>query len=169
MAQNRLFRSGVLAACLVTAMAEPAGAAPRAVIGSGPDFVYGTNPLSGAIATVSAADLGSDTTQLMLAVSDVDAPAGTEFGAHLHVNPCGAAPSAAGGHYLHSASESEPLRGREVWLDFVVDANGSGRAVATREWTPTNRPDRSVVIHVLGTDHETGAAGARLACIDLDA
>jgi Cu/Zn superoxide dismutase len=65
--------------------------------------------------------------------------------------------------------ESDALRRREVWLDFVVDANGNGRAVATREWTPTNRPDRSVVIHAVGTDHETGVAGARLACIDLDA
>lgn len=169
MSDNRLFRTGVLAACLLTVMAEPAGAAPRAVVGSGPDYVYGANALSGATATVSAADLGSDATQLALAVSGVDAPAGTEFGAHLHVNPCGAAPSAAGGHYTNADVQSDTLRQREVWLDFVVDANGNGRSVATRDWTPTNRAARSVVIHVAGTDHETGVAGARLACIDLDA
>ncbi len=169
MTQDRLFRVGVLAACLVTAMTEPAGAAPRAVIGSGPDFVYGTNALSGATAAVAASDLGSDVTQLVLTLSDVNAPEGTEFGAHLHVNPCGSAPSAAGGHYTHSGVQGDTLRRREVWLDFVVDANGNGRSVATRDWTPSNRADRSVVIHALGTDHETGVAGARLACIDLDA
>lgn len=167
----RLRRAGLAAACLTVPFVagSTAGAAsPRQVIGTGPDYVYGTNSLSGATATVSAADLGSDGMQFALQVADIDAPAGTELGAHLHMAPCGSAPGSSGGHYAHPGTDG-PLQQREVWLDFVVDANGRGRAVATRDWTPTNRADRSVVIHVLGTDHETGAAGTRLACIDLDA
>lgn len=150
------------------AMASPVGASRGSVVGTGPDYVYGANALSGATATVSAAALGSDTSQLVLEVVGVDAPAGTEFGAHLHVNPCGSAPAAAGGHYVEPDAHGT-LAHQEIWLDFVVNARGRGRAVATRDWTPTSRADRSVVIHVLGTDHETGAAGSRLACIDLDA
>lgn len=172
MSHRHMTLGGLLAAGAVTslvAVAVPtAGAGNRATIGEGPDRVYGANALSGASAKVSAADLGSDTTQFVLQVEGVDAPAGTTFGAHVHTRPCGPSPADAGGHYMDGAAGGS-LRHREVWLDFSIDAHGRGQSVATRDWAVTNRPDRSVVLHVAGTDHATGAAGARLACIDLDA
>jgi Cu/Zn superoxide dismutase len=172
MSLRRIGLGGVLAATtvatIVAVTVPSAGADGTTTIGEGPDRVYGTNALSGASAKVSAADLGSDTTRLVLEVEGVDAPAGTEFGAHVHVNPCGPSPADAGGHY-GDGDAGGTLRHREVWLDFSVDAHRRGRAVATRDWAVADRVDRSIVLHVLGTDHATGAAGARLACIDLDA
>lgn len=152
---------------LFVAAATTAGADSRSVIGSGPDFVYGGNALTGATATISAADVGTDTSQLALDLAGVDAPAGTRFGAHVHTSPCGAAPSAAGPHYANQDARGS-LEHREMWLDFAVDGLGRAHAVATRNWSVQSRQDRSVVIHAVATDHDTGVAGARLACIDLD-
>ena len=148
-----------------------AGVGNSTTIGQGPDHVYAVappamNPLVGASATVSAGSPGGNE-QITLQVTGVDAPAGTEFGAHVHVNPCGATGAAAGGHY--AVAGDGPLQNREVWLDLRVDAHGRGHAIATRGFRIENRADRSVTIHAVGTDHETGGAGARLACIDLDA
>ena len=169
---TRRFAIGTAAATaiiapLMVASSTVAGADNRSVIGTGPDYVYGTNALTGATATVSAAELGNESSQLALDVAGVNAPAGTRFGAHVHNLPCGAAPSSSGGHYVEQGARGS-LEHREMWLDFAVDALGRGHAVATRNWSVDNRPNRSVVIHVLATDHETGAAGTRLACIDLD-
>ena len=160
--------AAAIIAPLALASVTAAGADARTVVGSGPDYVYGNNALVGATATVSAASLGNDSSQFELEVAGVDAPAGTRFGAHVHTSPCGATPGAAGGHYLDQSARGS-LEHREVWLDFAVDALGRGHAVATRNWSVTDRPNRSVVIHVLATEHATGAAGTRLACIDLDA
>ena len=132
--------------------------------------MYGTNAISGATATVLAADGGNDTFQLELVVDGVNAAAdtGTRFGAHVHTSPCGSTPSSSGGRYARTDANGT-LEHREVWLDFAVDALGSGHAVATRNWELVNRADRSIVIHAVATDHGTGVAGVRLACIDLDA
>ena len=50
-----------------------------------------------------------------------------------------------------------------MWLDFAVD-DGAGTATASMPFIPLPG-DRSVVIHALATDHHTGLAGARLACL----
>jgi Cu-Zn family superoxide dismutase len=168
-ARRRALLAGLLAAAAFS-VASPAGAGNgnSTVIGTGPDYVYVAGALSGSNATVSAGSLGSGNSQITLTVERVNAPAGTKFGAHVHVNPCGTAGADAGAHYA-AAVDNGPLKNTEVWLDFSVDANGRGHATATRQFEITNRAARSVIIHVMGTDHETGIAGARLACIDLDA
>ena len=48
-------------------------------------------------------------------------------------------------------------------FDFAVD-DGAGTATASVPFIPLPG-DRSVVIHALATDHHTGLAGARLACL----
>jgi Cu-Zn family superoxide dismutase len=147
-----------------------AGKGNSLTIGEGPDFVYVPGSLSSARATVTAASLGGGNSQIAIAVEGIDAPAGTTFGAHVHVNPCGdleQGGGASGPHY-YSEAASGPLKNHEVWLDFTVNANGSGHAVATRHFEVSDRANRSVIIHVMGTEHGSGAAGARLACIDLD-
>ncbi len=161
--------AGVLAAAAVLSVASPSGAGQgnSAVIGSGPDYVYVAGALTGATASVSAGALGSGNSQITLDVDGVNAPAGTKFGAHVHVSPCGVTGAAAGPHYAGAVDGT--LKLTEVWLDFTVDAHGSGHAVATRQFEITNRAARSVIIHAMETDHDTGVAGARLACIDLDA
>jgi Cu/Zn superoxide dismutase len=143
------------------------------VVGVGPDFVnpdpnLAPNPLANATVIVSAGAVGSGNQQVSLDVSGIDAPAGTRLGAHVHQNACGSTAGASGGHYLNPAGGT-PLEQREVWLDFTVDANGNGHAVATRNWSIDSFATRSVVIHALHTDHSTGVAGSRLACTDIDA
>lgn len=167
---RRLVVGAAIAAGAFTVAALPAGAGQgnSTTIGTGPDDVYpGGDALASADATVSAGALGSGNSQITLSVDGVVAPAGTRFGAHVHQFPCGATGADAGPHYATSGGKG-PLKNQEVWLDFTVNANGSGHAVATRHFDVTDRANRSVIIHVMGTEHGTGAAGARLACIDLD-
>ncbi len=161
--------AGLVIASITLASAGPAiaGNGNSTTIGNGPDYVYVPGSLSNAQATVTAASLGSGNSQITLAVEGVVAPAGTTFGAHVHENPCGATGAASGPHY-NTGATSGPLKNSEVWLDFSINANGSGHAVATRQFEVSDRANRSVIIHVTGTEHGTGAAGARLACIDLD-
>lgn len=108
----------------------------------------------------------------LLRVEGVGASAdGHTFGAHLHVGPCIAGdPDAARGHYntdvvvkgilppLNEISEET-----EMWLDITVD-EGSATATASVPFVPIPAT-RSVVVHALETDHDTGGAGPRLACI----
>ncbi len=94
-------------------------------------------------------------------------PLRTRLGADLHQNPCGSSALASGPHYQNPLG-GHPLQQRELWLDFTVDANGTGHSVATRDWSVTAFPTRSVVVHVAHTDHDTGVAGGRLACTDID-
>ncbi len=159
-----------LAGSILAAGPAAAGNGNSEVIGSGPTYVYpGGDALASADATVSAGALGNGNSQITLSVDGVAAPAGTKFGAHVHENPCGAMSGGASGpHYNVDPEGDGPLKNREVWLDFTVNANGSGHAVATRSFEVPDRANRSVIIHVMPTEHGTGAAGARLACIDLD-
>jgi Cu-Zn family superoxide dismutase len=55
----------------------------------------------------------------------------------------------------------------EIWLDFTTDATGAAIALTTVDWTFTGRQARSVVIHEHRTQHG-GAAGARVACLNVD-
>ncbi len=92
-----------------------------------------------------------------------------EYGAHVHTMPCGAHPAEAGPHYQNVPS-SDPASANpdnEIWLDFTTDATGTAIALTTVDWTFTERQAHSVVIHEHHT-HRGGAAGARLACLNVD-
>jgi Cu-Zn family superoxide dismutase len=85
----------------------------------------------------------------------------------VHQRPCGPLGSDAGGHYQHAGATGS-LEDREVWLDVTVNAGGNGHSVAIRPWSLDESTPRSVIVHALPTAPDTGAAGARLACIDFD-
>ncbi|WUI49308.1 superoxide dismutase family protein [Streptomyces sp. NBC_00414] len=87
--------------------------------------------------------------------------AGHAYGVHVHRNPCGADPAAAGGHYQHrpSANPAATNAENEVWLDFTADGRGEGGASARHDWNFRRGEAASVVLHA-----EPGGAGARLAC-----
>jgi Cu-Zn family superoxide dismutase len=135
---------------------------------TGPDFTYGSaNPFAAATAAVHVVKTGGGETQVTLHVRDADGPTGQRYGAHVHVNPCGGDGSAAGGHYQH-AGAGGTLEAREVWLDFTLNDSGNGHSSASRPWSLDEGSPRSVIIHAMPTNPADGAAGARLACIDLD-
>ena len=151
-------------------MPASAGNGNSTVIGDGPDLVASSvspNPLAHAITQVSAANVGSGNLQVTLDVWDVNAPAGTTFGAHVHVTPCD--PSlpglGAGGHYSGPLT-SGPFARHEIWLDFTVNAHGRGHAVATRQFS-IGPSARSVIIHANPTNPDDGTAGGRLACTNV--
>lgn len=146
-------------------IASAGGGAHRSV---GPDYTYGTpDPFADATAVVQVVNNGHEGTKVSLHVRGVSADAGQEFGAHVHQLPCGPAGSDAGGHYQH-AGATGTLEEREVWLDFTVNPAGNGHATAWRPWSLDQSTPRSVIIHEMPTAPDTGGAGARLACIDLD-
>ena len=145
---------------------SPAAADPGQVVrADGPTFVYDA-ALANIATRVQAVSLPNGKTIVTLDVSGMPAQyIGTTFGAHVHVNACGAAPLAAGAHYASpTANPSVPLEQREVWLDFTVDETGTAHAKATRSFHIAAGAANSVVIHALPTNSGTGAAGARLAC-----
>ena len=124
-------------------------------------------PFDGATADVQlvASRKGS---HALLRVRCVDGADGETFGAHLHAGPCVAGDGAAAlGHYntdvIAGVTPPEVSERTEVWLDITVD-DGAGTATASVPFVPLPG-ERSVVIHALATDHHTGAAGARLACL----
>ncbi|MFE7072467.1 superoxide dismutase family protein [Streptomyces sp. NPDC057620] len=87
--------------------------------------------------------------------------AGHAYGVHVHRDPCGAEPAAAGGHYQHRPS-TDPAAANpenEVWLDFTADDRGEGGASVRHDWNFRRGEAASVVLHA-----EPGGAGARLAC-----
>ena len=107
----------------------------------------------------------------MLRVRGVEGADGQTFGAHLHLGPCVAGqPAAALGHYntdvLAGVVSPETNERTEVWLDVTVD-DGSGTATASVPFVPSPG-ERSIVIHAVATDHDTGTAGARLACLPVE-
>lgn len=170
MPPSRRVRRYVLAPTIALGVLGAGGAALAAgssARSTGPDYAYGAeNPFADARAAVHVVHTGAGGTHVTLNVWDVDAPAGQRFGAHVHQSPCGASGSAAGGHYQHAGATGS-LEAREVWLDVTIDGAGNGRSMATRPWSLDDGAPRSVIVHALPTDG-TGAAGARLACIDLD-
>jgi Cu/Zn superoxide dismutase len=124
-------------------------------------------PFDGATAAVQlvASSKGS---HALLRVRGVDGADGMTFGAHLHAGPCVTGDGAAAlGHYntdvIAGLTPPEVSERTEVWLDITVD-DGAGTAAASVPFVPIPG-ERSVVIHALATDHHTGAAGARLACL----
>ncbi|MGP4110541.1 superoxide dismutase family protein [Streptomyces sp. 4N509B] len=109
-------------------------------------------------------DTDTDTMRIDLTVSGLRP--GHTLGAHVHTEPCGPDPAAAGGHYQHHPGE-EPWRANpynEVWLDVTPDPAGVGVAVAWQRWLFREGGAGSLVLHEHATD-ETGDAGGRVACL----
>ena len=160
-------KRAMAATTVVAATAGTAGVALGSSSRStGPEYTYGTTgEFTDATAEVHVVTTGDGGSVITLHVRNADADAGRTFGAHVHQSPCGTEGSAAGGHYQHSPSGD--LEGREVWLDFTVNGAGNGHAEARRPWAVDQSTPRSVIIHAAPTASD-GAAGARLACIDLD-
>jgi Cu/Zn superoxide dismutase len=105
----------------------------------------------------------------VLRVKGIDASAdGETFGAHLHSGPCVAGNGAAAlGHYntdvLAGITPPEVSEDTEMWLDITVE-DRAATATASVPFVPVPG-SRSVVVHAMATDHHTGGAGARLACL----
>jgi Cu-Zn family superoxide dismutase len=111
---------------------------------------------------------------------------GETYGAHVHYLACGATGAAAGAHYQNipdpavggseTVSSTDPAyanSANEVWLDFVTNAKGKGRAHTVVDWRfrPTAPgTTRSVILHIdptsTGGTVPPGNAGARLACLN---
>jgi Cu/Zn superoxide dismutase len=109
--------------------------------------------------------LGDDESAFVLRVRGIDRDAaGTTYGAHLHSGACVPGDGAAAGPHYNSATPPVIDADHEVWLDFTATAGGTGRATAVVPFVPVHGA-RSVVIHEAATDHGTGGAGARLACM----
>ncbi|MGW4109510.1 superoxide dismutase [Actinosynnema sp. NPDC004786] len=94
------------------------------------------------------------------------------YGAHVHVNPCGAGPADAGPHYQHvPGGATDPAFANprnEIWLDFTTDGRGRGQALARVDWRFGERRPGSVVLHEEHTHTEpghAGTAGARVGCL----
>ncbi|HEX6916987.1 MAG TPA: hypothetical protein VF140_02845 [Phycicoccus sp.] len=105
----------------------------------------------------------------LLRVSGIGAAAdGSVFGAHVHLGPCVAGNGGAAlGHYntdvLAGVSPARVTERTEVWLDLHVE-DGAATSTASVPFVPLPGA-RSVVVHAKETDHSTGAAGERLACL----
>lgn len=98
-----------------------------------------------------------------------------DYGAHVHVRPCGPTGADAGPHF-QQVEAPEGVSGdptyanpdNEVWLDFHTDAAGNAVTTAFGDWDLRGAA-HSFVIH----EHRTktapgvaGDAGSRLACLD---
>ncbi|HYN66604.1 MAG TPA: hypothetical protein VES93_06920 [Ornithinibacter sp.] len=171
-ASRRALAVPAIVALAAVAATAPASAGPRGplVRTSGPlsDLQSTAGPFDGATAAFQlvASAKGSHG---LLRIRGVDASAdGETFGAHLHLGPCIAGNGAAAlGHYntdvIAGVTPPEISDDTEMWLDITVD-DGAGTATASVPFVPL-AGTRSVVVHALETDHHTGAAGARLACL----
>nr|WP_042187857.1 superoxide dismutase [Kibdelosporangium sp. MJ126-NF4]CEL17296.1 hypothetical protein [Kibdelosporangium sp. MJ126-NF4]CTQ91475.1 hypothetical protein [Kibdelosporangium sp. MJ126-NF4] len=99
-----------------------------------------------------------------------------QYGAHVHVKPCGAAPADSGPHFQDQQDPVQPSVDpayanprNEIWLDFTTDRGGNGIAVAKVPWGFAGRQASSVVVHESHTHTDpghAGTAGARLACLN---
>ncbi len=170
--RRRTMRAGISTAAAAALLLGTGGAASAGGGGaqvtkaSGPTYLYGTvNPLAGVALEIHAVQTPSGKTIVSLHATGF-APnlAGRTFGAHVHVNACGATGAAAGPHHQNSLPTTD-LEAREIWLDLTVGADGTAQARATRDWVFTSSA-QSVVVHESPTDPTTGAAGPRLACTD---
>ncbi len=100
------------------------------------------------------------------------------YGAHVHVNKCGAAPAEAGPHFQNVPDPVQPSVDpayanprNEIWLDIHTDGNGFAFTSSTVDWQFTERHAKSVVLHNEHTHTkpgEAGTAGPRLACVNVD-
>lgn len=102
---------------------------------------------------------GATTTTVKLRVTGLRP--GHAYGVHVHREPCGADPAAAGGHYQHEPSgDPAAVNPRnEVWLDFTADGRGGGAARARHAWGFRRGEASSVVLH-----DAPGGGGVRVGC-----
>ena len=95
---------------------------------------------TGATANVTIA-VANNNTEVTLAVTGMVPD--RQYGAHLHVKPCGAEGTAAGPHHQQqpdpAAASSPPSvnpsfanPANEVWLDFTADGSGAARVTAVQ-------------------------------------
>ncbi|WP_305786499.1 superoxide dismutase [Symbioplanes lichenis] len=143
-----------------------------------PTITYDTSVVpSGATAKV---ELAAVRPGLMIGLTVTGMVPRRSYGAHLHTQPCTLEPDDAGPHYQHQADPSKPSVDpsyanprNEVWLDFTADERGGGHSMARQEWVfDPARPPRSLVVHEKSTRTDAGkagTAGARVACLTLDA
>ncbi|HTJ36231.1 MAG TPA: superoxide dismutase family protein [Dactylosporangium sp.] len=154
---------------------HPAATAPSGTAA----FLYDASAATASAAAELTMHSVGDRTKITLAVTGFN-PKHT-YGAHLHVNPCGKDPKAAGGHFQHhpeptasSSPSNDPMYANpqnEAWLDFTTDDHGNGKAAAEQAWalTPQHRP-YSLVIHEEKTKTGpgvAGTAGGRVACLTI--
>ncbi len=106
-------------------------------------------------------------TSAVLVITGLDpSSAGKTYGAHVHSGPCvGGQPAAAGPHYNIEGPTGPPDPDHEVWLDFTVLPGGVAYSQTAVPFVIPSGAAQSVVIHEKATDPNTGAAGARLACL----
>lgn len=160
-----------VAAALTSQIAAPASAAPARARGAGElrDLQTASEqPTDHATAQVVAVESGGSTT-VRLKVQGLDHDAvGVGLGAHVHVGSCVTGNGgAAGPHY--NSNGATPTAVNEVWLDFVVEANGTAWAETTVPFVIPAGGAAAVVIHAdetsTGPSPPAGAAGPRWACI----
>jgi len=92
-------------------------------------------------------------------------PAGREFGSHVHALPCDV--NAAGGHYRNDPA-GPATSTNEIWLDFTASDAGNGNSQAVAAFLIRPNGAHAVAIHDHGTDPATGAAGPKLACVNVN-
>lgn len=121
-------------------------------------------PVDGARAQLRLTFRGGSTVAVLTVRDLARSARGTTYGAHLHSGPCVPGDGAAAGPHYNAATPPVPDARHEIWLDFTVDRHGVGRARTVVPFVPAHGT-RSIVVHEMATDHHTGAAGARLACM----
>jgi superoxide dismutase, Cu-Zn family len=157
------------------ALAAPALAGPGAHVAGDLTRYSATSPLAdapeGATAKVHSVETGDGRTIVTLHVTGMRPDA--QYGAHAHVNACGATGAAAGPHYQYvQGGLTDPAYANpqnEIWLDLTTNAAGNGHAKAVVDWQfPSDRRARSVIIHERHTSTGAGTAGVagqRVACL----
>jgi Cu-Zn family superoxide dismutase len=172
--QMKLIRPGMAAAALLTVVAIAATAGLAAAAGAtvtraGGNLLafadpYGTgapNPIDGGEAFVVATANGDGSTNVNFHVRNQ--PPNREFGAHVHILACN--DNKAGGHYRNVPADGASPE-NEIWLDFTTNAAGIGSAHASVDWQIPAGAAKAIIIHDHETD-STGAAGAKLACLNV--
>ena len=157
------------------ALAAPAVAGPGAHVADELTRYSATQPLAfapeGATASVHSVETGDGRTIVTLHVRGLQPLA--RYGAHAHVNACGATGAAAGPHYqFEQGGLTDPAYANprnEIWLDLTTNSAGNGhaKAVVDRQF-PSDRRPASVIIHERHTSTGAGVAGVagqRVACL----
>jgi Cu-Zn family superoxide dismutase len=183
---------GLLGALLVAGCATPdtvvqtaaSSTSPRTTqvsetfqTGGGPAITYDQALVPAGARGAVQSRSGEGTTTVMLAVRGLER--NRVYGAHVHTQPCGEQPEAAGPHFQYSPDPVQPSSDptfanpqNELWLDLTTDETGAGSTESTVAWTfPPDRRPKSVVLHADPTSSqpgEAGAAGDRVACISVD-
>ncbi|MEO3784877.1 hypothetical protein ABGB12_16175 [Actinocorallia sp. B10E7] len=143
---------------LATASSAAAGPDPRTF---GPSFVY-DDDYSKVLTAVTVRTTRRSTSVTLDASNFPPSAYGRSFGAHVHVDRCGAKPTDSGKHYQHSRKGK--LRDRELWLDFTVDRNGHAHVRSERPWAIKAGAANSVVVHGKPTHPTSGEAGDPIIC-----